>query len=343
MIGRPDRVGASHDIAWAAFRLAFVSAGAAAVWAVVVAVRGGSWWGPLHLLLAGTAVLAISGASQLFTITWSAAVPPDRRLVRAQRIAAFTGAVGAVGGVSAGLRWLAAAGGALLVVSLGLLAFILVSTIRRSLLRRFDLSARFYLLAAACGAVGVSLGAVMGALPETRIDLRLVHLHLNLAGLVGITVLGTVPTFLPTLAHHKAVSRGEAVVAWRSAVAGSVLWAAGLVGPAPRVVGAGSALVAVAGILLLGGILARLPGKAMRRGGLAFVAVAGGTAWLLVWMVADTVLLLAGDPRGADGGWLAVVAVAGVAQVLVGAFRYLVPVVTRRRRRARERRGGAAP
>ncbi len=54
MIGRrPDRVAASHDIAWAAFRLAFVSAGAAAVWALVVAVRGGSWWGPLHLLLAG--------------------------------------------------------------------------------------------------------------------------------------------------------------------------------------------------------------------------------------------------------------------------------------------------
>jgi len=336
---RADRVAASHDIAWGAFRLALAAAAVAAVWAVVAAVRGGSWWGPLHVLLAGTAVLAISGATQLFTTTWSAAVPPDRRLAAAQRTAAALGAAGAVAGVTGGVRWLAAAGGALLVVALALLAFSLLTTVRRSHLRRFDLSARFYLLAIACAVVGVSLGAVMGALPETRPLLRLPHLHLNLTGFVGLTILGTIPTFVPTLAHHRAVSGREALAAWWLAVVGAGLFAAGAVPGGGRVIGAGAACVATAGVLLLGGMLLRLPPAVLRRGGVPLGLVVAGVVWLLVWTGTDAVLLLGGDPRGADGVRLAAGAVGGVGQVLAGSLAYLVPVVTRRRRRLGRERG----
>ncbi len=337
MIGRgsrAERVAASHDIAWGALRLALLSSAVAAIWAAVAAVGDGSWWGPLHMLLAGTAVLAISGASQLFTTTWSAAVPPDRRLAAAQRRAAFLGATTAVGGVTVGSPLLAVTGGLLLVASLALLAFSLVTTIRRSLLRRFDLSARFYLLAIGCAVVGVTLGAVMGAAPATRVALRLVHLHLNLAGFVGLTILGTIPTFLPTLAHHRAVSGREALVAWRLVLGAAACFLAGLVW-GPPAVGVGSALTVLAGVLLLGGILFRLPSAAIRRGGLPFALVGAGVAWLLVWLGIDAVLLVGGDARGADGAWLAAAAVGGVAQVLAGSFGYLLPVVTRSHRRQR--------
>ncbi|KAA3635389.1 MAG: hypothetical protein DWP92_11105, partial [Armatimonadetes bacterium] len=55
-------------------------------WAIEVAIRGGSWWGPIHALMAGAALSAISGATQMFTITWSSARAPRRPLILTQGI-----------------------------------------------------------------------------------------------------------------------------------------------------------------------------------------------------------------------------------------------------------------
>lgn len=59
---------ASHSIARASFRAAGVFAVVAVGWAVWVVWQGASWWGPLHTFLAGTVLLAIAGATQMFTI-----------------------------------------------------------------------------------------------------------------------------------------------------------------------------------------------------------------------------------------------------------------------------------
>lgn len=67
-------------------------------WAVVVLARGGSWWGPIHAFLAGTVLLAISGASQMFTITWAAVKPPTRLLTTTQRWLVAAGVASAPGG-----------------------------------------------------------------------------------------------------------------------------------------------------------------------------------------------------------------------------------------------------
>jgi hypothetical protein len=83
--GRGNRVIAPHSIARKAFLGAAFFAVVAVVWAAVVLATGESWWGPLHAFVAGTILLAISGASQMFTITWAAAIPPRASIAATQR------------------------------------------------------------------------------------------------------------------------------------------------------------------------------------------------------------------------------------------------------------------
>src|SRR3972149_5422944 len=91
------RVVGSHHTARAAFRLTGLFVVWAIAWAVVRPVAGeGTWWGPLHVFLVGGVLLAISGATQMFSITWAAATPPDRRPAAAQRWVTAAGATSAV-------------------------------------------------------------------------------------------------------------------------------------------------------------------------------------------------------------------------------------------------------
>lgn len=325
--GRRGRVTASHTIARTAFRLAGVFAAIAAVWAIIVAVGGGSWWGPLHSFLAGTALLAISGATQMFTITWAAAVPPSSRQASLQRwsIAAGVGAV--LIGVSSGTTWLTVIGATSAVAGLIILAGSLLSSIRKSLLRRFDLSARFYMLSLASGTVGITLGAIMdlGISPDLFAKLRPVHAHLNLAGLVGFTIIGTLPTILATFAHHRAVSGREAVYAWFACVASAVLFVTGIFfGVLP--IGIGMLAVASAAATILVGIWLRL-GKRGLKGGLPYYMVTAGVIWLIIWAVVDGIALLSGSGLPPFSRWTGTAAVVGVGQVLIGSLSYLIPVL----------------
>jgi len=325
--GRRGRVTASHEIARTAFRLAGVFAVIAAVWAIIVAVRGGSWWGPLHSFLAGTALLAISGATQMFTITWAAAVPPSSRQASLQRwsIAAGIGAV--LIGVSSGTTWLTVIGATFAVAGVIILGGSLLSSIRKSLLRRFDLSARFYMLALASGTVGITLGAIMdwGVSPDLFARLRPAHAHLNLSGLVGFTIIGTLPTILATFAHHRAVSGREAVYAWFACVASAVLFVAGIFfGALP--IGIGMLAVASAAATILVGVWLRL-GRRGLKGALPYYMVTAGVIWLIIWAVVDAIALLSGSGLPPFSRWTGTAAVVGVGQVLIGSLSYLVPVL----------------
>jgi nitrite reductase (NO-forming) len=202
----------------------------------------------------------------------------------------------------------------------------IVRAVRHSLLRRFDLSARFYLTAFVAGMIGVVLGAILGsgwvAAPYARV--RLVHYHLNLVGLVGFTIIGTLPTFLPTVAHHRAVSGKEALVAWWLCVAAGVAFFSGLFAPS-AMVGAGSALVALAGALVLGGILGRLWRRG--RGKMAFLQISAGVVWLVSWAVIDAYALILGNGFAPFSNWTTAAVVTGVGQVLLGSLAYLIAVL----------------
>ena len=319
------RVAESHEIARAAFLAALLFALIAVVWSVVVLIRGGSWWGPLHSFLAGTVLLAISGASQMFTITWSSTRPLSRRVTSTQRWLILLGVAGVLAGVTLGLEVLTWAAGAAVAAGIIVLAAIIRSSIRHSLLRRFDLSARFYLTAFTCGILGVTLGTVMGAGGggASYEKLRLAHAHLNLLGLVGLTIIGTIPTLLPTTAYSRAVTGVEGVWAWWLSLVGAGLMAVGIW--APRAVGAGATLIAVAGATIMVGIVARLWEKG--RGKLAFLQIAIGSAWLIGWALVDGVSVLATGVMPHFDARTAAAVVSGVGQVLAGSLAYLIPVL----------------
>ena len=324
---RGRRVVASHGIARAAFRVAGVFAVVAVAWAIWVIWQGGSWWGPLHSFLAGTVLMAIAGATQMFTITWAAAPAPRAVLANTQRWALIIGVGLVLAGMGLSAVWAVIGGAALVVAGLGLLAFSLWSAVHASLLRRFDLSARFYLLAIASGALGVVLGGVLasGSGGSMSVDLRLVHSHLNLVGLVGLTIVGTLPTILPTFAHHRAVSGNEARVAWWLAVLAVAAIASGLWlgGPA---VGAGTVAAALSLFLILIGVLARL-GRRGLEGGLPYLQVSTGSTWLGIWALVDGIGLMTGSVPSEFSPWTAAVVTGGVAQVLLGSLAYLLPVL----------------
>jgi nitrite reductase (NO-forming) len=296
-------------------------------WAVWVLWQGGSWWGPLHAFLAGTVLSAIAGATQLFTITWAAAPAPPAALADSQRWSLVAGVGLVLVGMALAQVWAVIAGVTLVLIGLGLLAYSLWSAVRRSLLRRFDLSARFYLLALTAGAVGVVLGGLLGSGSPGAASpgLRLVHSHLNLVGLIGLTIAGTLPTILPTFAHHKAVSRNEARVAWWLALVAVVALLTGL-SLGELAVGVGTIAAGSSLALILAGVVIRL-GRRGLEGGLPYLQVAIGSVWLCVWACVEGLGLLAGSVPAHFSVWTAVVVAAGVGQVLLGSLAYLLPVL----------------
>jgi nitrite reductase (NO-forming) len=153
---------------------------------------------------------------------------------------------------------------------------------------------------------------------------RLVHSHLNLVGLVGFSIIGTIPTSLPTVAHNRAVSGREAIVGWWLCVAAAALMLMGLVAPAV-LVGAGTVLTGIAGLLILVGIEIRLWSKGRRQ--VPFLQVSAGTAWLIVWAFVDGTRLVLGQPAIPFAAWTAAAVLAGVGQVLAGSLAYLIPVL----------------
>ncbi len=324
---RRTRVIASHSIAIAALRMAGVFAVGAIGWAAWVLLRGGSWWGPAHTFLLGTVSLAIAGASQMFTITWSAAPSPPASTAAVQRWSQAAGAVTVLVGVTVGVGAVVIVGGTAVLVGMATLFFSLVSAVGHSLLKRFDLSSRFYLLGLLCGAVGVTLGILMstGGAGTAYATFRLVHGHLNLVGFVGFTIIGTLPTILPTFAHHRVVSGREAVIAWRLAIASATAMAAGLLlGRHAVAVGSLAAGCSLAAVTV--GVVVRL-GRTGLRGRVAYLQTIAGCLWLSVWAVADAIRLIAGESVVAFDTWVAVAVVAGVGQVLAGSLAYLIPVL----------------
>lgn len=321
------RVAVSHRIASASFRVGGAFGLLAVVWAIVVLLRGGSWWGPLHAFLAGTVLFAIAGASQMFTITWAAAPPPPSSVSSAQRRVTAAGVALVLWGVATGTFWAGGLGAVAIVVGLGLLAYSLVSAIRASLLRRFDLASRFYLIALACGIIGVGLGGVMATdMAGFRFtDIRTAHARLNLVGLAGLTIAGTLPTIMPTFVPSRAVSGKEALLAlWLAVVSTAAMASGALLGGVAT--GAGVVLAGVSLGLILGGVVIRLGGKALK-GRLPYFQVAIGVCWLIVWTFVDGLSLAAGATAMPFTGWTAAAALVGVGQVLLGSLAYLVPVL----------------
>lgn len=288
-------------------------------------------WLPLHLFLVGGLLSAISGAAQLFAVTWSAGPPPTDRAALVQRALVAAGSIVlALGREIEAPDAVTASGGLMVLAGIALLAVLLAREVRGGVQRRFDPALRWYLTALTAGAAGACLGIarVMGAGDGVAARLRAGHVALNLLGLVGLTIAGTLPFFVATEARVKMSRRagpkqqGALLVVLAGALA---VAAAGLLA-GDRASAAGGLFAYAAGVAGTVAVMPPLGSKQLRWAGPRLVHLGTGLAW---W--AGAVVVAA--TRAADGRQpfsptvVAVLVIGGYAQILAAALAYLGPVL----------------
>lgn len=302
--------------------------------AVLARAAGSSRWAALHVFLVGGVVLAISGVSLMLTVTWSAAPAPPRRWVATQRALIAVGAAGVVGGRELELSdAVIVASGVAYAAGLVLLALLLVMTVRRGVERRFDTAVAFYVAAVLAGVVGVVLGLVMVADAPSS-GRRAAHLALNLLGLVGLVVAGTMPYFAATVGRSRMSPRARPSarrISWGWMTTSLAAAVVALAIDAERI--AGVALVGYAiGIVGALWLLPRPTRRQVRWAGPRLVALWAGGVWWAIAVVAFAWGVWSGGVTF-DTRWVLVVVIGGYAQILWGSLAYLLPML---------RGGGAA-
>ena len=302
----------------------FAMAAAFGAWAL-----GGSSWVAIHLMAAVGLVTIISGVSLMLTVTWSAAPAPPDAAVLVQRFCIAIGAVAIIAGRHFDLGApVVVPGAALYLTGLALLAALLALTVRRGVERRYDPAVIAYVAALCAGCAGVVVGTVMaldGSTPA-RVD---THITLNVLGLVGLVVVGTLPFFTATVGRSRMAPKATAsrivmVVAWQS-VAVAVISTAMSTQRAP---------VAAAGLAAYGfglvAVLALLPRPTRRQlewAGPRLIAIWAGTLWWAVAVVASAVVVGADGRATFSRQWVWTLVVAGYGQILWGSLAYLMAVL----------------
>ncbi len=323
--GAADRVRRSQNQARITLRIALAFI---AVAAVVAAVDDDRWFA-LHLFLAGGVLGAISGVSVMLTVTWASAPAPPEAAVWAQRICLALGAAG----IGAGRRfdlgsWVVAPSGAAYLAALVLLAAIFATTARHGVERRYDPAVIAYLGALVAGIVGVSFGIAM-AVGSIDVRLRAAHAALNLLGLVGLVIGGTLPFFASTVVR----SRMGPHATRRRLIAADV-WQIAAVGLAAVGLGTGTTALAVAGLsayaLGIAAALWLLPRPTIRQvrwAGPRQLGLWAGSSWWIVAVLATAIDVARDEPSVLVGRWMLVIVVGGFAQILWGSVAYLLPVL----------------
>ena len=290
-------------------------------------------WLMIHLLLLGAAGHAILVWSRYFADTLLRC-PPTPRREQSQRLALFNLGVLAVAVGVPGGWWPPTVAGA---VAVGIAVVLHVASLVRGLRGRFSSrfapTVRYYVVAGSLLPVGAALGTWLARGLADPLDtrVRVAHVAVNLLGWVGLTVLGTLVTLWPTMLRTRIDERVER--SSRAALPVLVL-GLGLVGLAawadrPAAVAAGL-LTYLAGALWLVAPMVRAA-RAKPPASFATWSVAAGVAWLFGGLgVMGAQLLRSGTWAGTATALESVapyLAAGFVAQVLLGALSYLVPVV----------------
>ena len=292
-------------------------------------------WLLVHLLVLGAASTAILIWSWHFTAALLRLPDGAGRRGQVLRLVVFTaGAVAAVTGTVTG-RWeVLLVGGVAVAVVAVWHAVALLRHLRRALPSRFGITVRYYVAAGAVLPLGVALGVTMargGLTDGVHARVVVAHAMVNLLGWIGLTVVGTLVTLWPTMLRTRIADRAA-----HAAGRALPIVLTGLAVAAGAALG-GSLLLTGAGLLVyLGGLVVlAMPHRAevRRKAPAAFAtsSVLAGLGWLAGSLVALAAGVATADDwvQAADrAGWLTAPLLAGfVAQVLLGALSYLVPVV----------------
>lgn len=287
-------------------------------------------WLPLHLALAGAIATAISGAMQNFMLALTATPAPPAWTTWTQ-FGLITAGVAAIAvGMPTSTPRLTGVGGACFVVGMGFLAWMLVRSWRRAIVKRHALPMAFYAAALTFVLIGASLGATIGARlasGEMYLHLRRGHMTMNVLGFASLTVVGTLITLLPTVLRVRMVPwRGRTVLVLL--VAGIVLQMVGWDTASTLPLAAGGAVYAAGALGVVTLLVATLRIDRTFRPPVAAWHMVAGVAWFVTGSVLFAAALVRG-PSGFDsfrstylvafvGGWLI--------QVLLGAWSYLLPM-----------------
>ncbi len=305
------------------------------------------WWLAVHVLLLGAVTNAILIWSAHFTLAVLRVPAPQRRRGAALRLAALNVGVLAVlagGAVPATLAersqgaspatpagWVGVAGAGLVFVAVGAHLHWLRVQLRAALPSPYTVTVHYYAAASVALLTGIPVGAWMLVVDDAaRPRLVLFHAHVNLLGWVTLTVLGTVLTLWPTILRTR-MSDG-AVAAARTALpvagGGLLLLSVGVLAWWPVVAVGGLGLVATAVLIVLRPAVRSA--RAKPPASFAAWSLAAASGWLLAALAIDaTTLTRAASPAQAQDRFsdvLVPLLVGFVAQTLLGALAYLLPV-----------------
>ncbi|MET9887437.1 multicopper oxidase domain-containing protein [Streptomyces sp. NPDC006430] len=292
-------------------------------------------WLLVHLLLLGAVTNAVVIWSGHFAASVLRLPESDRGAPAAFRLAGLNaGAVAVVAGMLAGFWPAVLAGGTAVAVAVAVHAVWLVRLLRRALPGRFAMTVRYYIAASALLPLGAALGVIMargGLSDDIAARVLTAHKLINLLGWLGLTVAGTLVTLWPTMLRTRVADGAEraarrALPVLLGGLGAAV--AAVLTLPPPA---AAAGVAVFAGGLVVAGIPWVREAQVKSPSSFATWSVAAGGAWLLGTLAALVVTLLtsASWPAVAErtASLTAPLAAGWMAQVLLGALSFLVPVV----------------
>lgn len=314
--------------------VALVYACATAVWLAAGDALPGGRWLAVHLFTLGVLTNVILTFSEHFgrTVTrWAGERAAWWPLVT------NAGVLAVLVGLPSGQRWLLAAGATTVTVSVTAASFRLRRMRRNAVGARFGWIVRIYERAHGAFVHGAVLGALLGTGVASGVwygSVRAAHLHANVLGWGGLTLLATLVFFGPTMARTRIEPGADerAARALRHGATGlSVAVLALIVTAADGAIGFSARLLATAGLAVyaLAAIRVCVPvGRAAARAKPTAPRplVVGACVWLPVVAVADLVVVASGSWRWLDA--LGVAALAGVlAQAILATLIYLTPML----------------
>ncbi len=292
-------------------------------------VRLGIWL-PLHLMVAGAASVAIAGAMQTFAAALTATGPPPGAWVWTQFIAMNAGVTSIALGRLLGVPSLIGLGGAGFVVGAAILLWFVLRARRRSLNQRHRLPLQMYTFALGCVLIGGTFGALLGSASvhdaATYLALRHAHMTINVLGWVSVTIAATLITLLPTTLRVKMPAWHGGWTAGSLAV-GALMTALGLAIRVTAVAAVGG-LFELCGALGLSWMVSRvLSTERSRPAPLAALHLVAGVIWFTIGCTALAISVWHGV-NGFDAfslDFLSIFIVGWIAQVLLGAWSFLLP------------------
>ena len=295
-----------------------------------------SGWLMVHMVTLGLITNSILIWSQHFTeALMKIKIPDEQRKVQVGRIFTLNAGivllmVGMVGQLSVpGLYACTVIGALVIGAMVAWHGIYLMGQVRRALPSRFGVTIRFYIVAALLLPLGALLGAMV-AYPSLNGTLHsqflLAHEAVNVLGFVGITVVGTLVTFWPTMLRTKMVDKALAhsVRALYLMCGGVALTLVGaLFGLRP--VAVAGLVVYLLGLLLVAGVMVRTL-RTKRPNEYPPMSVGMGFLWLIIG-VATTAYMVATVPFAQlDVRAVTPIFVVGfLLQLLLGAMSYLLP------------------